>query len=153
MRPRINMALLAGMIVVALVAFAACRGDRGITTSGFWARANVDVGMHGMGSSATSAIYGTIRGSGDRLTGATVPSSVAALAELHKTVVEGGIARMQPVAAAELSGTLTLAPGGMHVMLFDLAAPLKPGDRFDVTLHFEHAGDRSVSVDVRAEAP
>ncbi len=42
--------------------------------------------------------------------------------------------------------TVTLVPGGLHVMLFDLTAPLKMGAKFPLILKFEQAG--SVAVDV-----
>jgi len=49
--------------------------------------------------------------------------------------------------------TVELAPGGYHVMLMELAAPLKEGSTFDLTLTFEKAGEKTVSVEVRTEAP
>lgn len=35
---------------------------------------------------------------------------------------------------------------GYHLMLEDLKAPLKDGDRFDLTLRFEKAGERTVQI-------
>ncbi|MGA0957927.1 MAG: copper chaperone PCu(A)C, partial [Ilumatobacteraceae bacterium] len=46
-----------------------------------------------------------------------------------------------------------LKPGGYHVMIFDLVAPLEIGQTFDVTLTFEKAGDVIVPVEVREDAP
>ena len=40
----------------------------------------------------------------------------------------------------------TLAPGGDHVMLSGLKAPLKPGDRLQLTFRFAAAGNRTVDV-------
>ena len=37
-------------------------------------------------------------------------------------------------------------PDGHHLMLLDLKAPLKDGDRFPVTLTFEKAGTHTVQV-------
>jgi periplasmic copper chaperone A len=45
-------------------------------------------------------------------------------------------------------GTTVLAPGGLHVMLGELAQPLRPGDRITLDLRFEHAGTRSVDVEI-----
>ena len=45
---------------------------------------------------------------------------------------------------------VVLAPGGTHIMIAPLAAPLKAGETFDLTLHFDHAGDRRVPVTVVA---
>jgi len=48
---------------------------------------------------------------------------------------------------------LMLKPGGYHVMIIDLVAPLEMGQTFDVTLTFDKAGDVVVPVEVRDEAP
>lgn len=42
-----------------------------------------------------------------------------------------------------------LKPGGYHVMLIDLVAPLEVGDEIELTLTFEKAGDRTVTAEVR----
>lgn len=49
--------------------------------------------------------------------------------------------------------TVTLAPGGYHVMLLDLAAPLTAGDEFELTLDFATADDLTVTVEVAESAP
>lgn len=48
---------------------------------------------------------------------------------------------------------VTLAPGGYHIMLLNLPAPLETGDTFDVTLEFESGESLVVPVEVREEAP
>lgn len=48
---------------------------------------------------------------------------------------------------------LVLKPGGYHVMIIDLVAPLEIGQTFDVTLTFDKAGDVVVPVEVRDDAP
>lgn len=60
--------------------------------------------------------------------------------------VKGGL-------AIPAGGTVELAPGGYHVMLMELAEPLKEGTTFDLTLTFENAGEQTVDVEVRTEAP
>jgi copper(I)-binding protein len=62
---------------------------------------------------------------------------------------------MRPVEAIELPAgeAVALAPGGYHVMLLDLAAPLEIGQTFTLTLTFEKAGTRDVEVTVADEAP
>jgi copper(I)-binding protein len=39
-------------------------------------------------------------------------------------------------------------PGGTHIMLEGLRAPLKTGDSFDLVLKFRSSGDKSVKVNV-----
>jgi periplasmic copper chaperone A len=46
-------------------------------------------------------------------------------------------------------GSVELAPGGLHIMLLDLVDDLAPGDRFELTLTFEGAGDVTITVEVR----
>ncbi len=45
---------------------------------------------------------------------------------------------------------IKFAPGGLHLMLVGLAAPLKQGDHVPVALKFEKAGEITVSFDVQA---
>ena len=56
--------------------------------------------------------------------------------------------KMRPLAAIDIPAeqTVTLSPGGMHLMLLGLAQPLREGQTFPLTLSFEHAGPRQVTV-------
>jgi copper(I)-binding protein len=58
-------------------------------------------------------------------------------AELHRTVVEKGVARMLPVPELSIpaAGSVLLEPGGLHLMLFDPAHPLVQGDSVTLVLH------------------
>ena len=49
----------------------------------------------------------------------------------------------------EAGKTVSLAPGGYHLMLMQLKAPLKKGDKVPVTLTFEKAGKVDVTLDVQ----
>lgn len=81
----------------------------------------------------------------------SVSSPVAEHAKLHTHMVEGGIAKMRPVEAVEVNpgAPAILEPGGLHVMLMGLKAPLKDGDMFPLTLTFERAGTVTVEVIVQ----
>ena len=89
-------------------------------------------------------------GAPDRLLG--VSSPVAGAAELHAMTLDGGVMRMRAVPTMEVrpGDKLELKPGGYHAMLTDLKHPLKAGDRFPLTLTFQHAGAIEVSVWVEA---
>lgn len=68
---------------------------------------------------------------------------------------DGGMMTMQevdeiPVPAGE---TVSLEPGGYHVMLLELVAPLEAGDTIEVTLTFAEAGEVVVEAEVRDTAP
>lgn len=62
-----------------------------------------------------------------------------------------GMMQMREVSRIDIPAgtTVTLEPGGYHVMLLELAAPLTPGQTFEVTLTFEVAGERTVTAEVR----
>lgn len=83
----------------------------------------------------------------DRLISASSP--VAARVELHQMALEGDVMRMRQVPFVVLPAkavTPLRHDGTFHLMLVDLKQPLKDGDRFDLTLNFEHAGSQTVKV-------
>ena len=109
-----------------------------------WARATP-------GRVPNGAVYLTLTNEGataDRLVGASSPA--AKHAGLHSHSMKEGVMKMQPVKAMEvIPGSPTvLAPGGLHIMLMGLTAPLKEGARFAVTLTFERAGSLKIEVTV-----
>ena len=85
---------------------------------------------------------------GDRLV--AVAASVAERVELHTHLMQDGVMRMRRVEAVPVpgSGSAELKPGGYHVMLLGLHAPLKEGTTFPLTLTFEKAGTITVPVAV-----
>jgi copper(I)-binding protein len=77
------------------------------------------------------AAYMIIENQGDRdaeITAITSPDF--GHTELHQTLVEDGIARMKPVEKLTIpaAGSVSLEPGGMHLMLFDPGRVLRAGD-------------------------
>ena len=89
-------------------------------------------------------------GDGDRLVGAA--SAAAGRVELHTHLMEGDVMKMRRIEAIDVpaEGGVALEPGGHHLMLFDLAEPLKEGTSFPMTLSFEKAGEIEVVVEVQA---
>ena len=49
--------------------------------------------------------------------------------------------------------TVSLEPGGYHIMLLDLVEPLEIDQEFELTLDFENADDVTVTVTVAETAP
>lgn len=95
--------------------------------------------------------YMTIVNSGaspDRLVRAE--SAVAARVELHTVIKDGDVMRMREVPGIDVpaNGKAMLAPGGFHIMLMELKAPLKAGDSAAITLVFEKAGRIEVAVPI-----
>ena len=77
----------------------------------------------------------------DRLIAVSTPE--AGKSEIHEMKVEDGVMTMRPLAnGVEIPahGTVTLAPGGFHLMFMELKAPFAAGGKLPVTLTFETAG-------------
>lgn len=116
-----------------------------ISVTDAWARATPP-------GAKTGAAYFTVKDGGtapDRLLSASTP--VAGMAQLHTTISDNGVMKMRPVDGIDVKpGTpLTLQPGGYHLMLMQLKAPLKEGDHFPLTLTFAKAG--TVETEVKVE--
>ncbi|MBI3505441.1 MAG: copper chaperone PCu(A)C [Proteobacteria bacterium] len=139
-------------ILLVMAAIPALAQQTPIKVETAWARASA-------GEARTGSAYLTLHNMGnepDRLLSVSTP--VAGKAELHNHIMVGNVAQMRPVDAIEVSpGSPTvLQPGGLHVMLLDLKAPLKAGQSFPVTLTFARAGKIEATVAVqglRAPAP
>lgn len=118
----------------------------------------------------------------DVLLSASVDATVAARVELHETtavedegdagmgegmggeegegttdtsMVGAPMMQMQPVEDIPVPAgeTVSLEPGGLHIMMLDLAEPLETGATIELTLTFEQAGDVVVMAEVRDMAP
>ena len=78
-----------------------------------------------------------------------VNSADFARIELHRTIIENGIARMTPAGPVTVAAQsrLEFAPGGYHLMLFQPARPLRAGDT--VKLAFQFADDSTMEVDAK----
>jgi len=92
-------------------------GKVDVEVSNAWVRATVP-------GQPVAGAYLDIRAS-SRLTLVGVASPVAQRAEIHEMKEEDGMMKMRAVKAVELPAgtTVSLAPGGLHLMLFGLAGP------------------------------
>ena len=104
----------------------------------------------------TAAGYLTVTNRGrtaDRLLGGTSP--LAEAIEPHTMSMNGGVMRMRLASGGfEIApgATLTLAPGGNHLMLIGPRRLLKPGERVPATLRFARAGAVTLEFAVRTGA-
>ncbi|HUN90884.1 MAG TPA: copper chaperone PCu(A)C [Burkholderiaceae bacterium] len=82
----------------------------------------------------------------DRLLSASSP--VAGAVAIHEMKMDGDVMRMRPLHELDIKAgqSVTLKPGGLHIMLMQLKHSLRVGDKFPMTLNFEHAGTIEVSV-------
>jgi periplasmic copper chaperone A len=96
------------------------------------------------GGAKVAGGYMTITNTGtepDRLVGGTLPR--AGRFEVHEMKTENGVMTMRPLAQGleiKPGATVTLAPGGYHVMFMDLKQPLTQGESIEGELRFEKAG-------------
>lgn len=99
---------------------------------------------------ATGAFM-VIRNGGDKDVKVVKASNPASkVTELHTHLNEGGVMKMRPVPAIEVKakGEAVLKPGGLHVMLIDLKAPMKEGDVVPITLSFDDGSSKQVDAKV-----
>ena len=82
-------------------------------------------------------------------------SPAAGVVELHMHTMDDGVMRMRQIPHIHLppNKTVSLEPGGLHIMLFDLAAPLREGDSIPLTLEFEDGSTKDVAAQVRSVVP
>ena len=115
-----------------------------VTVENAWARATPP-------GAKIAAGYLTIRNAGaaDKLL--SVSSPAAEKVETHVTVKDGDISRMREVKgyAVPAKGKLDLTPSGSHLMLVNVRAPLKEGDKVPLVLRFEKAGEVKTELAVR----
>ena len=117
-----------------------------LTLHGPWARASI-------GQAKAGAAYLTIVNTGnavDRLVSAETPA--AKMAQLHTHLMDGGVMKMRRVEAVEIAPgePVVFRPGGLHIMMMGLKAPLREGESFALTLTFEKAGRVEVTVGIEA---
>ena len=98
--------------------------------------------------------YLTITNNGsapDKLVSVSIPATVADHVEMHEMATKDGVMTMRPIAggvAVAPGKTVAFVPGGYHLMLMGLKAPLKEGDRVKAELTFEKAGKVEVTINV-----
>lgn len=127
-------AALAAALTLTAVGLAACGGSSGgsdaaLAVNDSWTRAT---------EGPMTGSFGTLVNSTDQeitITGGSSP--VAGMVELHEVVMDGGEMVMQPKPGGFVvpaGGSLTLEPGGLHVMLMGLKEPIAPGTDVPITL-------------------
>jgi copper(I)-binding protein len=154
-------------LLALLAAVAACtqtpapESSQGVSAQNVWARPAKMMGSMPMEGDtqpmqhggANSAIYMVLANGGaeaDSLVAAK--AGVSNAVEIHETVMEGDVMRMQQVEGgieAPAGGQVELKPGGYHIMLIGLTRDLAVGDKFPVTLEFSSGATLEVEAEVR----
>lgn len=116
-----------------------------VSVTDVWARATVP-------GQPVSGAYMKIQADADaRLISASSP--LIPQVEVHEMKMDGDVMRMREVQAVDLpkGKTVSLQPGGFHIMLMNLKKPIAAGEIIPLTLVIESGGKRQ-NVDVKAEA-
>ena len=157
------------IFAAATLLLAACGSDGGaapvseLTATGAWARTSPPGATNGV-------VYVQVASPvDDAIVGASVPTDIAGAAELHETMGGGGTSPMPNMPEMATDGQMTMAPiasvevtpkapavfepGGKHIMLTDLAAPLTAGSTFTITFTMKSGATLPVTVTVADNAP
>ena len=116
-----------------------------ISVTDAWARAT-------MPGQPVSGAYMQIQSDADaRLVGVSSPA--VPRVEVHEMKMDGDVMHMREVKAIDLpkGKTVSLEPGGFHIMLMNLPKPIAAGDIIPLILTVESGGKRQ-TVEVKAEA-
>lgn len=135
-----NRVLLFGLVLLASLA---CQtAEPRIRVEDAWVRVTVDQGAGYM-------LIFNDGGAEDALVGAS--SEVAGSVSLHRTVMKEDVMSMEPVPRLEVpaGGQVELKPLDLHLMIMELKENLEPGQKVQITLQFEKAGEVEVEAEVR----
>jgi len=141
--------VLAILVVVGVSASRAPAGPPILSIGTVWARATPP-------GITTASVYFDIAndgGTADVLVGAETPAAGSVM--VHRTDVTDNIATMAEVSAGvrvPANGTASLSPGGNHLMLSDLPAPLAEGSTFPITLRFSSGATIAATITVLGAA-
>jgi copper(I)-binding protein len=115
-----------------------------ITVSGAWVRGTVT-------GQKTTGAFMQLRSPVDTALVA-VTSPAAKIVEVHEMKMDGGMMQMRAIEriAIPAGKPVELKPGGYHVMLVDLVAPLHDGDSVPFKLTFEDKTGAKQTVEVKA---
>ena len=135
-------------VLLTLFAAAAVAADapRTMRVEEAWARATPP------GASVGAGYFELVNdgGEADRLVAAESPRAGRVM--IHRTVEDDGSTRMEHQQDGVLvppGARVSFSPGGYHLMLMQLQAPLEKGDTVPLTLRFERAGRVAVELEVR----
>lgn len=148
-RLTLEIAAALGLTLAAILALATGARANDIEVTNAFARASAtDAAMAG------SAYLTLVNHAAAADTLVAVATDAASAATVHQTVADGDVMSMPPVERLEVGAgaTVTMQPGGLHIMLMGLKAPLRRGGTIRLRLTFEHGGELAVEVPVAGVA-
>ena len=122
------------LFVLALL-LSACEANHSVAVLDAWARANAP-------GQTVGAAYMTLISAQDS-TMVKVEADIAGTVQIHSMSMENNVMKMRMLEELPLPAGKAekLAPGGFHLMLFDLKKPLTAGESVKLTLTFrDNAG-------------
>jgi copper(I)-binding protein len=131
------------VLATALLTLAGCASTPAIEISDTWVKSSEMSMVGGM-----TAVYGTITNNSNQdvvLIGGQ--TDVTDRVEIHEMAMSGGEMVMQQIEGGLVipaGETVTLEPGGNHMMLMDLASAVLAGDTISVTFDLEGADDITI---------
>ena len=135
------------LILTALLSAATLACHAQVSIDKPWVRATVAQ------QKSTGAFFQLRAASDTRLV--EVRSPVAGMVQIHEMAMDGDVMKMRELTTGvELPAgkAVEFKPGGYHVMMMDLKAPIKAGDTVPLTLVFEGKDKKRESIEVKAEA-
>jgi periplasmic copper chaperone A len=114
----------------------ACEANHGVAIMDSWVRANAP-------GQSVGAAYMTLLSAQDS-TMVKVEADIAGTVEIHSMSMDDGVMKMRMLEELPLKAGQQekLAPGGFHLMLFDLKKPLAVGENVNFTLSFKDAAGK-----------
>lgn len=128
------------MLVAMLLACSKQAPEINITDN--WVRATAE-------GQDVGAAYMTITSASDKSL-IKVESSMTDSVEIHSMSMENGVMKMRMLEQLDLKANIPnkLAPGGFHLMLFDLKKQLKAGETVSFSLHFKNEAGKETLVTI-----
>ena len=132
------------VLITSLTLLSACTPKEGIEVRDAW--------MRSAAQGENGAIYLIIQNyseTADALV--SVSTDDAEVVELHASKMVNDVMQMQMLSSVPLppGQPVEFAPGGLHIMLVNLARTFEAGDTVEVTFQFQNAPDITLSVPVQ----
>lgn len=124
------------------VFLSACEANHGVAIMDNWVRASAP-------GQSVGAAYMTLLSAQDS-TMIKAEADIAGSVEIHSMKMEDGVMKMRMLDELPLKAGKAekLAPGGFHLMLFDLKKPLTAGENVNFTLSFRDAAGNTTQQQV-----
>ncbi|TLP45410.1 copper chaperone PCu(A)C [Cohaesibacter sp. CAU 1516] len=124
-------------------------GSEDVVIEDAWSRASIGINRPG-------AAYMTLRNKGsDPVTLVGLETPLAMMPDIHETKTDAnGVSSMAPTGAITIppGASVSLEPGGLHVMLMRLQTKMVEGATFPLTLNFSDGGILTVNVPIHGIA-